>query len=208
MDYLGKGEILANRDVKKLRNKFFTYGTFLWYFISTHETWLVYIFVQYTIIVLQHESNPTMCMPPSCLFRIFSHRLWSNVAGIEGSLSGVPTSVFLWETEVGLKILYPWKPETSAFFRFRGECIDRDRWVSSWHAALWGGTTCLNQWAGKNFNGEDGDVHIVWLLNGAKHFFVLVTKPFLNSNAPPATGHWHFRRCIFGRIENKASIAK
>ena len=53
MAYLGKGEMLANRDVNKFeRNKLFVHIEHFWDLISDHETWdqdfmCVYIFKMY-----------------------------------------------------------------------------------------------------------------------------------------------------------------
>lgn len=49
------------------------------------------------------------------------------------------------------------------------------------------GWTCLNQL--DILNRQDGAIHIVELLNGAKHVFILITEHFLHSNPPPETGH-------------------
>ena len=68
MDYLGKGEMLTNREVNTFvhnileKEAFCAYGTFLGSFISAHETWdqhftcCIYIFVQCSSGLRQLES--------------------------------------------------------------------------------------------------------------------------------------------------------
>jgi hypothetical protein len=67
MDYLGKGEMLTNRDINKIVHNifgklaFYDYGTFLGYFTSAHETLDKHFastlsFVQYICEILHFKS--------------------------------------------------------------------------------------------------------------------------------------------------------
>jgi hypothetical protein len=57
-------------------------------------------------------------------------------------------------------------------------------------------------------NIQDGSVHSVGLLHGAKKVFTLRMEHFLNSNGSPTTGHRHFMRLLLPRIEEEEGIAE
>lgn len=78
--------------------------------------------------------------------------------------------------------------------------IDRDRRLSPWRAALWGGPTCLNEWE-KIWNRQDGSVHFAGILHGVIDFIFFITELFfIYSNTPPASGHIRY---MFGWMENE-----